>query len=542
MPLYLDPHPIRLNRSLEEFSTPFRSYMRAKFDDAWMNNFTPMAAESYRVGRANAGELLDIGNYEMGELPTFSAPIRISPADAHTKAELAGVKGLPIPEDGISEGALDILIARRKRQMANADSINRSPTGVRSIAGFGVALGAGILDPVNVTASLVPVIGQARYALALERASGALGRAGVRASVGGIQGAVGTALIEPAAYAMHQGLQDDYKMLDSLMNIGFGAAIGGTLHAGFGALGDAATGRYAQRVVGADQGSIAASTAAAVAANVAPLELRATGRTAPEVLKDVLAAEERRVNAENVPGFQRTAEDKIALEVGLKPSQLVENVTPELERAFEIAQKPGALRSAEEKIFLEGMMKGRETDYLNARLGKALEGGDATEVAAILRRFQEIGQSPQNTRLLIDRLSQETKDAAILTAIAQSLEGKYPDLTALVSMDRKSGILSNDPLADVQATAARQSDPASTRVADPSVSAEADKQIADAPKTHDMAAAQEALMKAESQLTERAELAGIADRVKAEMDALKEVSEKADDYARAAKAAAACGI
>lgn len=532
MTIFLADHPVRQQRTLEEFETPFRSYLRAKFDDAWDSNFTPMAAETLERKFPVLNPLE----------PDYRAPQQLNATDARAKAETAGVKGLQISDDGMAESSLDVLIARRKRQMANEDAISRSPAGFRSVAGFGAALAAGLLDPLNVAAGFVPIVGQARYALALAKAAGGLERAGIRAAVGGIQGAAGTAILEPFSYAMHQGLQDDYHMLDSLMNIGFGATIGGILHAGGGAISDRLTGRYAREAVAANGGTVGASTAAAVAerAASAPFELKATGRTAADILTDVEADTARRIKIEETPGFLRTQEERIAAS---RPYQLAENVTPELERAIEIAQKPGFQRTADENIFLKAMRGGQEVQFLNERLSRALGAGDTAEAAAIMARFAEIGQSPADAKLLLERLDQNTRDAAMRTAITQALQGKYPDLAAVIQNDPKSGMRADDPGAALRATAERQSRPEAVRVADPRAAADAERQVSEAPKTHDIADAEKSLADAEQQFNERARVAGMTpEAMKAEMAMLDEFMAQANDYAKAAEAAAICGL
>lgn len=156
-----------------------------------------------------------------------------------------------------------------------------------------------------------------------------------------------------------------------------------------------------------------------------------------------------------------------------------------------------------------------------------------------MARFAEIGRSPQETRLLVDRLSTETKDAAMRTAIAQSLEGKYPDVAAVIAADRKAGIdASPEQLA--RETMERQSKPEATRVADVQASEQATKANADAPKTHDVKAAEAALADAEAQLQQRA-AALTPERLKAEMAGMQEITATADEYAKAVQAAISCG-
>ena len=596
MPIYLDEPKKRFGRSLEEFETPFNAYLKAKRDSAWEYGYGEMLSESSKVKLLERGATLDesgkpVGlpqefssRRDVGIEPFYAPPIRLSQEQANQKVKEAGVK-IDIPEIGMTEPALNLLINRRKKQKALADSIGRSPAGFRSLLGFAVELGSGMTDPVNILASVVPVVSQTKYAMAIAKASGALGRAAVRAEVGAIQGAVGVGALEPFNYAMHQSLQDDYKMVDSLMNIGFGAAIGGTLHVGAGFIGDVSTGRFSRNqdlagaIENAVQGNADLAKRSAVESDVLSMsqerkssilsneesiasyakdngisidEVRsilkgdveipkATGKTAPELIEAVLKAEERRIQAENKPGFLRTAEDKIALEVGLDPSQLVENLTPELERAFEIAKKPGALRSAEERIFFDGMMKGREIDYLNNRLRKAIDANDDVEVAKISKRFEEIGANPQDGKLIMERVSQETKDGSMQTAITQAFYGRAVDINAVLATDKRSGINVGDPVASIKETAERQSRPEAVRVVNLDAAASADKQIADAPKSNDLRVAETELNLAEDRLNERAEILGITrEMVKRELAESDELIVKAIEMEKAAEAFRVC--
>lgn len=97
---------------------------------------------------------------------------------------------------------------------------------------FGSELLAGIIDPINVASSFIPVVGQARFA----RLASTLGKGGARLATGFIEGAAGAALLEPAIFALNDDLGLNYGFEDSLTNIGFGGALGGALHFGTPAL------------------------------------------------------------------------------------------------------------------------------------------------------------------------------------------------------------------------------------------------------------------------------------------------------------------
>jgi hypothetical protein len=242
MPIYTDGIVTRRGQVLEEYETPFSDYLGAKWDQMRQDNPLSMLSDTEQFNRANGPE---IGLDPMTAVPVEIAPPkpRLTREEIEARTQSEGVT-VDVPENGLSSEALDILIKRKKDRRAWDDAINRSPTGARSAAGFGVQLAAGILDPLNIGLAFVPVVGEARYAAMIAKAGGPLGRAGVRAGVGALEGGVGVGLFEPFNYSMHQTLQDDYSALDSLMNIGFGSVMGGGLHVLGGAAKDAMLGRW----------------------------------------------------------------------------------------------------------------------------------------------------------------------------------------------------------------------------------------------------------------------------------------------------------
>lgn len=103
--------------------------------------------------------------------------------------------------------------------------------------GTGIEMGAALLDPIGLVASIaMPVIGAetllARLGLATTaRAATSFGeRTAVRAITGGLGGLQGAALVEPLIYGAAQEEQADYTMMQSLANIAFGGIAGGGLH------------------------------------------------------------------------------------------------------------------------------------------------------------------------------------------------------------------------------------------------------------------------------------------------------------------------
>jgi hypothetical protein len=163
-------------------------------------------------------------------LPADDARARVAEAELDLK----------IPDVGIREGALEVLMQRKSDERRRRDILARGPAGVLPTAArFGVALGASAFDPLNVASAFVPVVSQARYAAMLGQAGSRVGRAAVRARVGAIEGTAGAALVEPIVLSAAHQEQADYDLTDSLLNIALGTALGGGLHVGFGAAADA---------------------------------------------------------------------------------------------------------------------------------------------------------------------------------------------------------------------------------------------------------------------------------------------------------------
>lgn len=166
---------------------------------------------------------------------------------ARDKALAAGVD-VRVDPNGMTEGALNLLIERKRFQARTQDAIARGPQGFAAgSAYFLTGLGAAMLDPINLASAFIPVARGLGMAEDVARAgmlgeagaaATAAGRAAARIRVGAVEGAVGQAMLEPlTAYRASQE-QEDYGITDTLLNVGFGAVLGATAHAGLGALGD----------------------------------------------------------------------------------------------------------------------------------------------------------------------------------------------------------------------------------------------------------------------------------------------------------------
>lgn len=210
----------------------------AAFDQAMFENPLNAARRINELSTAQEGELRSPAYPAWGIDEVRSEPETplLSAEQARARVKESGLD-ISIDDTGIRAGALDILIERKREERQRQLVLQNAPAStvpVQLLAGFA----ASAVDPINLAAGFIPVVGQARYAAMLGNASTRAARFGVRARVGALQGAVGTAAVEPLVlYASSQD-QADYGMADSLLNIAFGTVLGGGLHATGGLVSD----------------------------------------------------------------------------------------------------------------------------------------------------------------------------------------------------------------------------------------------------------------------------------------------------------------
>ena len=230
MPFFTEP---RVRQSyLEEVQAPLGQSVAAAFDQAAVFNPVASLTRNTELDEAMRGRpIVQFPGMLIGREPVDS-PLMTAEA-ARARVDEEGLE-LTVPDDGIPERALEILIDRKRQERVRQDTLNRGPTGfVPGALRLGAALGASLLDPINIASAFVPVVGQARYA-AMLAGRGAGGRALVRARVVALEGAVGAALVEPIVYSAAVTEQADYDLIDSLTNVAFGSVLGGGLHVAVG--------------------------------------------------------------------------------------------------------------------------------------------------------------------------------------------------------------------------------------------------------------------------------------------------------------------
>jgi len=142
--------------------------------------------------------------------------------------------GLNFTED-TREGVVDYIVERKNLDNKRASILARGPQSKMAKSFFFLeSLGTSFLDPINIGASFVPIVGQARFAAMVARS----GKNVARMKKGFREGLVGNAMVEPIVYGVAKAEQADYGAYDAITNIALGGFIGSAAHVGFGRIGD----------------------------------------------------------------------------------------------------------------------------------------------------------------------------------------------------------------------------------------------------------------------------------------------------------------
>ena len=142
--------------------------------------------------------------------------------------------GLNFTED-TREGVVDYIVERKNLENSRASILARGPDSKMAKSFFFLeSLGTSFLDPINIGASFVPIVGQAKFASMVARS----GKNIARMKKGAVEGFVGNLAVEPIVYGVAKSEQADYTAYDAITNIALGGFIGSAAHVGFGRIGD----------------------------------------------------------------------------------------------------------------------------------------------------------------------------------------------------------------------------------------------------------------------------------------------------------------
>ena len=214
MTMGLDPLREVRDVGINQYRAGLGEYLGAVASDAWAAG--PLSA---------AGRLLDAA--EAGAIAERRGDALLTPQEASDRGREIGLRF----EAPIAKSAYQILADAKQATLANESVFKRA----RLEDGYGtmqwlLAGGTEFLtmaaDPLNIASAFVPVVGQARYAAMAAR----LGPLGATLAKGALEGAVGQALLEPLTAADQRAQGNEYSMLDTLINLSFGAGLGTVLH------------------------------------------------------------------------------------------------------------------------------------------------------------------------------------------------------------------------------------------------------------------------------------------------------------------------
>ena len=236
MTIQLPGYRVSRTQQLEDLTTGLGTSLSATAAQIWTENPASSAFRASALEREVYGDF--VPGTKGARVKGPKTPI-LSKDDADRRVKDAGVP-ISVGDQGIPEGALDILIKRKREELKRKALIDAAPGGFWSgAAQIGTGLAVSLADPINIASAFVPVVGQARYAKLLAGATTPAGRAAVRTGVGITEGAVGAALVEPVVLLAARSEQAEYGMYDSFLNLTFGAVLGGGLHVSLGAVSDA---------------------------------------------------------------------------------------------------------------------------------------------------------------------------------------------------------------------------------------------------------------------------------------------------------------
>lgn len=482
MTIFAGDAPVLDRRTMLDIPAQSGEVFDAAFDSAFSTNPTTSLVRSEELAQQADGRAVVMGP------ESYLAPNagRLEPDSPLVEAQSARdrVAGMgldiKIPDQGIRQGALDVLIDRHREQAARQQVLARANGGSMGTQ-IAAGLAASLLDPLNIASAFVPVVGEARYAAMLGRAASPLGRAGVRAGVGAVEGAVGAAILEPLPLLAANQDQTEYGLSDSLANIALGGILGGGLHSIGGAASDALRRRLstetpaadvapniadrqsapavpAQSVRAADferlfdqdpETALRASLARSLEEDGATLSRNAQ-RQAVDEIRETLTGERvgnvADLKAERVGLVQRDMNLDATFRDRAKEFQGQRMSRKQAERAAResIAVDREQIRSRQAEIDIQ-IERNRTGEFDRRDLGM-IERGEVPErlrpqiearTKQIMAGYQQrpLGPAVRTARETAESADWTVRDSALRSAVAQAVTGRDIDVNALFDLD-----------------------------------------------------------------------------------------------------------
>lgn len=587
MTIFAGDAPVLDRRTLLDIPAQSGEVFDAAFSGAFSTNPTTSLVRSEELAQQADGRAVVMGP------ESYLAPNagRLEPDSPMMEAQVARdrVAGMgldiKIPEQGIREGALDVLVQRHREQAARQQILARSNGGSMGTQ-IAASLAASLLDPLNVASAFVPVVGEARYAAMLERAAGPLGRAGVRAGAGATEGAVGAALLEPLPLLAAAQDQTEYGLSDSLANIALGGVLGGGLHSIGGAASDALRRRLATETPAANVAPAVGERQAAPAVPAQSLRtvdferlfdqdpesalrsslargleadsaasLRSAQRQAIDEVRSTLTGERvgnvADLKAERVGLVQRDMDLDASFRDRAKDFQGQRMSRKQAERAAResIATDREQIRARQSEIDAQ-IERNRSGEFDRRDLG-LIERGEIPErlrpqiearARQIMAGYQQrpLGPGVSTARATAESADWKVRDSAFRTAVAQAVTGRDVDVNAIFDLETPAKnaaaleYVKRDPVR--RADSEGQSE--SLRVDDQAKAAPQD----DLEATRQAYADDQALTKETLDQLTPEDRAVVEAAGRDEVQAADAQAARAEQYAKAYRAAAVCDI
>ncbi len=244
-------------------SSDFSTSMVDRLGAQWADTLDPKDSLSglwigRQIAQGIAGGEFDTGGLDVNT--GFNTPEQIEQAEQVRQADLRAIPDISrgdaqelLKQEGLTEQdvhlgdapthklpVLKMQIAEAHTRRDRQAAIERGPQGFFPDAlGAITSIGVGMIDPVNAAAFSIPVIGEARMGKIIASAGDSILARGVaRFGQGAAQGAVGTAVLQPADWWLHTRDGQDYTMAQAMESVVMGAGMGGAFHAAGGLFGD----------------------------------------------------------------------------------------------------------------------------------------------------------------------------------------------------------------------------------------------------------------------------------------------------------------
>lgn len=587
MTIFAGDAPVLDRRTMLDIPAESGEVFDAAFDSAFNTNPSTSLVRSEQLAEQTEGRAMVMGPESYFAPDAGRAAPDTPMLDAKAARDKVEGMGLDIkiPDQGIRQGALDILVDRHREQAARQQVLARSNGGSMGTQ-IAASLAASLLDPLNIASAFVPVVGEARYAALLGRASGPLGRAGVRAGVGAVEGAVGAAIIEPLPLLAASQDQTEYGLSDSLANIALGGILGGGLHSIGGAASDALRRRLATETPVIDPALNVAGRQAQPATPAQSLRAadfeRLFDQDPDTALRASLARHLEEDGATLYRSAQRQAIDEIhptltgervgnvadlhAERLSLTQQAMkLDDTFKDLAKQFQGQRmsRKQAERAARETIAVQREQIGARQAEINTTLERNRAGefdrrdlglidrGEVPErlrpqiearAKQIMSGYQQrpLGAAVRTARETAESADWTVRDSALRSAVAQAVSGRDIDVNALFDLEApgKSGAA----LEYVKRPAERRLDPqgqAESLRADGEVNVQGKDDLESAQQAFDE---DEALVKEMLEQLPEKDRAAVVAAGREEADLAMAQAERAERYSKAYRAAAVCDI